>query len=199
MRCGKSEIEDLDQAAGRHKDILGFEIPVHDVLFVGSHQASDDLPGDLQGLRDSHLRTFHAFAERFTFQQLHYSEGHTILGSNVVDREDVRVRESCDASGFPFESGMRLGILGEMVGEDLDGDVPVEPCVSGTIHLTHSTGAQQLADRIWAEIRAFLEFHISVQLRKSISWYTILNGCRMGATFTIAPFTALTQITMVQR
>ena len=166
---GKSKIENLDHTASRQKDVFRFEIPMHYASVMGSYQPADDLSSNFQGLRGSQVRTLHPLAERFTFQQLHDRKGHAILTTKVVDGEDVRVRESCDALRLAFEAGMRLGIVRHVFGEDLDGDIPLKPRISGTIHLTHSARAQELADRIGAEIRTFFEFHVTMPLRESIS------------------------------
>jgi hypothetical protein len=53
--------------------------------------------------------------------------------AEVVDREDVGVRERGDRLGLALEAGERVGVRGQLRREDLDGDVPVELRVAGAV------------------------------------------------------------------
>src|SRR5690606_34274131 len=57
------------------------------------------------------------------------------------NREDVRVRERRDSSGLPFEPAAPVGVLSELRGKNLDGDIAPQPRVSRPIDLTHSAFA----------------------------------------------------------
>ena len=48
--------------------------------------------------------------------------------------------------GFAFKTGDTLGVRCKLWREDLDGDVPVEPSVAGTIDLAHGAGSKRSDD-----------------------------------------------------
>src|SRR5204863_184676 len=50
--------------------------------------------------------------QRFPFEELGDGECRAVLGSEVVKRENVRVRERGDGPGFALESRERIGSLG---------------------------------------------------------------------------------------
>ncbi len=106
-------------------------------------------------------------------QQLHDRKRNVVLAAKVVDSENVRVRKGRNALGFTFKTGVRLGVVCQMFGEDLHGNLPFESGIQSAVHLTHTARAEKLADRIGAEIRTVFEFHVTMPLRDSISWYTI--------------------------
>ena len=56
-----------------------------------------------------------------------------------------------DSFGLALEPGERVGILGEVGRQHLDGDVAIEPRVARAVDLAHSAGAQRSQDRVWAE------------------------------------------------
>ena len=47
-----------------------------------------------------------------------------------------------------------FGVSGERLGQDLDGDVAIEPRVARPIHLTHSAGPKGREDLVLTEARA---------------------------------------------
>ncbi len=57
---------------------------------------------------------------------------------------------------FALESRDALGIGGEQLGEDLDRDVAIEPCVSGSVDLPHAAGPEGGEDLVRAEADAGL-------------------------------------------
>lgn len=65
------------------------------------------------------------------------------MPADVVDRQDVLMRQGRGRSRLPLEAREPLGIGREHVGQHLDGDVPSQSRVVGPIHLTHPAGANQ--------------------------------------------------------
>ena len=47
-----------------------------------------------------------------------------------------------------------LHIARELVGQDLDRDIAIEPGIAGTIHVAHAAGAERSNDFVRAEARA---------------------------------------------
>ena len=69
----------------------------------------------------------------------------------AVDVGDVRVVEGRQQLRLALEAGEPLGILREVGGQHLDGDVAAEPGVARSIHLAHAAGAERRDDLVGAE------------------------------------------------
>jgi hypothetical protein len=72
-------------------------------------------------------------------------KGRTILESsrlNGVDRRDVRVIERREHARFAVEAGQTLGVVGDRLGQHLDGHFTAEFGVLGAIHLPHAALAE---------------------------------------------------------
>ncbi len=76
--------------------------------------------------------------ESLAFEELHYKEVHTVLVANVVERADAHTRELGDGLGLALQTLAQSGVIGEMGGQDLDGDVAAEARVAGAIDFTHA-------------------------------------------------------------
>lgn len=55
-------------------------------------------------------------AQGFAFQQLRHSEGDTLLGADVVQGQDIRMRQRRHGFGFALEAGQRLQVCGKPFG-----------------------------------------------------------------------------------
>ena len=96
--------------------------------------------------------------ERLAFEELHDEVLDALLVTDVVERADVRVRELRDRLCFALETLARLG-RGQVVGENLDRDSPLEPGVFCPVHLTHAARADRREDLVRAEPRSRGERH----------------------------------------
>src|SRR6476659_7690793 len=65
--------------------------------------------------------------ECLAFQKLGDGVGDVAMGSDVVDRQDVGMRQGRDGPGLPLEASRKLGIAGETLGEDLDRNLARQP------------------------------------------------------------------------
>ena len=63
--------------------------------------------------------------------------------AEVEDREDVGMGEGRDREGLPLEARDGLGVGGEPVGKDLDGDLAAEPGVARPVDLAHASGPER--------------------------------------------------------
>src|ERR1700730_5350448 len=90
---------------------------------------------------------FNSLRERLAFDQFH-DESAVV---DAVDGRDVGMVQRCEQLSFALEPGDALGVLGEGVGKDLEGDLPLEPGVQGAIDLAHAAGAERRNDLIWPE------------------------------------------------
>ena len=75
-----------------------------------------------------------------------------------MDDGDVGMIERCQQLGLPVEPGHPFEILGEFLGQHLDGYPPVQGFVEGGVNLAHSPVADLLKDlngcRAWTSERA---------------------------------------------
>ena len=60
-----------------------------------------------------------------------------------IDREDIRMVEARDGPRLAFQPREALGIERGRGGQHLDGDVPPQARVPGTVHLSHAASAYQ--------------------------------------------------------
>lgn len=61
---------------------------------------------------------------------------------HLKDGQDVGVIERSRSFGFDFKSGQSIGVGGDKFGQNLDGDVAVQPRVAGPVDLAHTTRTQ---------------------------------------------------------
>ena len=80
-------------------------------------------------------------AQRLSLEQLHDGVDDRAVPSEVVDREDVRVRERGDRLRLALEARERLAVRDEALGQDLDRDVALEPRVPRPVDLAHAARA----------------------------------------------------------
>jgi hypothetical protein len=79
--------------------------------------------------------------ERLPHQQFHGYEGSPIGLIDFVDRADVRVVKRGCSPGFPLKTSERVGVVGEFVGKELQGNVTTELEVFSLVHHTHAPAA----------------------------------------------------------
>ena len=89
-----------------------------------------EAPGDLQRVVDRlHLDERAAVeprAQGVPFEQLRHGVGDAPGRAELVDRQDVRVRERGYGLGLAFEARVRLRIEREVLRQNLDRDLAVE-------------------------------------------------------------------------
>ena len=67
---------------------------------------------------------------------------------NLVDRADVRVVQRGRSLGFPLEAAEGLCVVGEFIGEELQGDVATELEVFRLVDHAHSAAADFAEDAV---------------------------------------------------
>jgi hypothetical protein len=79
--------------------------------------------------------------QRLPLQQFHGDEGSPIGLINLVDRADVRVIQRGRSLSLSLETAEGLGIVGEFVGKELQGDMAAELQIFGFKDHTHAPAA----------------------------------------------------------
>ncbi len=62
--------------------------------------------------------------------------------------------QSGEGAGLPVETGEPCWILGEGLGQDLDGDLAAQAWITSPVDLAHTPGSQRSQDLVGAELRA---------------------------------------------
>jgi hypothetical protein len=148
--CGlhfrKAKIQDFGAPIAGEQDVVGLQVAMHNSRTVGRRQTTGDLHGHFDGLAHAEL----AGAQRFAIDKF----ADDVAGSHVVHRHDVGMTQRRHRTRLLLEAGTARGILSEVFRQDLDGDVAVEPDVTGAIHLAHTARAEGSEDFVGAELVA---------------------------------------------
>lgn len=125
------------------KDIVGFEIPVNNALFVCGCEGFADLVDDGFGLVD---REEGLLADVVTkgqpFEIFHGDIGaHSFGPSKVCDEHDIVVFELACCDGFSTKAFEKLGVGGKLRMEQLNGIKGPKDLVFGPIDGSHATFA----------------------------------------------------------
>ena len=91
-----------------------------------------------------------------SLEVLHREIRLALVLAEVVDRDDVLVRELAGGARLAEESLAELGVLIDRRRDDLDGDDPLEQRVAGAIHDTHATLAEFFEKLVAADVSAWV-------------------------------------------
>ena len=155
----QAEVEDLQAAVVGDEDVLGLEIPVRDSVLVRGGQAARDLQCVLHRLAARDRTGGEAVPQRFAGEELRDRVDDAVVRTEVVDAEEIRVREGGDGFGLALEARERGGVRREALGKDFDRDVAVELRVARAVDLSHASGAERPEDLVRAEACAGQEGH----------------------------------------
>ncbi len=126
--------------------------------------------GVVQGARDlldhAHRfpqlhRTADPIGESAALDELEHEIQDAVLVAVVEHLEDVRVLEPRHRACLLLEALAVAGIVGEEVGQDLDGDVAVERGVVGAVHGRHPAPSEPVHDAVGAEGHPLVDVHLS--------------------------------------
>src|SRR5262245_17897442 len=99
--------------------------------------------------------------QRFSLEELGDDVDLIVVRADVVDCDDVRVRQRGDRLRLALEPRAPLGVGGKAPGKDLDGDVAMQPRVAGAIDLAHSALAEEHHDFIGSESSSRRQSHVN--------------------------------------
>ena len=95
--AGDAEVSDLDAAVAKHHDVLRLDVAVDDAARMRVRERLHDLRDEVQRLTPVELAAlFHILLERDAVDELH-DDILRLAAADVVDRDDIRVREHCDS------------------------------------------------------------------------------------------------------
>ena len=144
----QAEVEDLEVAVSRDEEVLRLQVSVDDALLVCGGEALCDLQRVVNGLLLADRTRVELSAQRLAFQKLHDRVSDAVLVSEVMDREDVRMRKRRDRLRLALEPCECVGIGSNGLRQNLDRDIPIELPVPRPIHLAHSPGSERGEDLV---------------------------------------------------
>ena len=114
--------------------------------------AACESPGDLHrqllDFLDRQALAAQPRLERFALDQLHRNERVRIRLADVVDHRDIRVVERGRGPGLLDEALLRGLELGDVRGEELEGDEALESGILRLVHDSHPTFAKLVEDEV---------------------------------------------------
>jgi hypothetical protein len=163
----ESEVENLDDAVGRHLDVGRLQIAMDHARVVRGFERRADLDGQRQHLGNWNRPVRDAVGERLSLDELQDERDRTgaALGASTgrlfeaMDGADVRVMERREDLGFTLEPRQPIGIARNVGWQRLERHFPTESGVARPPHLAHAPFSQGSEDLIHAESSAWRKCH----------------------------------------
>ena len=144
----QAEVENLGMTALGDKDIRRFDVAVDDAFRVRSVERVGNLNRQSEQNLRLHGSPGDAMLQRQAVQKLHDDERMAVLLPDLVDRADIGMVQRRGRLRLPLEAGQGLGVFGDVIGQELQGDKAVEGYVLGLVDHTHPAATQLLDDAV---------------------------------------------------
>ena len=82
-----------------------------------------------------------AFAQGLPFEQLGDDVRGTIVHADVINGNDIGMTQSSGGAGLLLKTAQAVLIMGQRGFEYLDGDVPAQAFIAGTVNFAHPSRA----------------------------------------------------------
>ena len=142
---------------------------MNDALVMRRFQRFGDLTGDGQDLRQTQAdrcpstvgcsRFGDQVGQRAPLDELHDQGAEAVALFETMDGRDVGVIQRREHLRFAAKTGQRILIVEKGFGQDLHGDVAIEPRVAGAIDLSHPASTAELQDFVRADSGTNVQGH----------------------------------------
>ena len=132
---------------------------MNDPLLVSRLQGFANLAGNLQRLVGGNRPTLDSFSKSLALNKFKHEEADAFSFLKIVDGSDVGVIQRCQYLRFSHETVHAFPIARKNVGQDLNGNIPLQLCVATTEDFSHPTASQQRSDFVRREVRADCDWH----------------------------------------
>ena len=137
-----------------------------------------NLNADVHRVGDRHRPARDQVAERRPFDQFQHETLDAVDILAAIDGRDVGMTQRRQDLRFAFEAPATLAIGSDVIGENLEGDIPAELRVVSTKHFAHATTAERVNDLVDSGPASRCQRHGRQQLRwagfcarpRSIRW-----------------------------
>ncbi len=116
VSAGQAKVEDFHQPIGREEYVLRLEIAMHDAFGVCRGEPLRNTDSDFDRPPPRHGEAQQSRPQSLPLEKLEDGVGCRPLPTNVVNSQDVRMRESGNGLGLTLESAERFMIAGEHLG-----------------------------------------------------------------------------------
>src|SRR5687768_1817872 len=125
---------------------------MHDSCGMCGRQRRRYLLDDIQNIINRQLLRSNQLPNRQTIDKLSGYEMNSILFSDFVNREYVRMVQRRRRSRFTLKAPQARVVRRKVSRQEFQGDEPAESCVLGQVDFAHSTCAEPLDDSIWTKL-----------------------------------------------
>lgn len=129
---------------------------MNDALVVCGFEGLSDLQSQLQGLAHRDRTPFETLSQGLSLNQLEHEQLSPVVFFQTMDRRDVGVIQRCQQAGFTLETGDTVRVDSKGRRQELEGDLPAQLTVPGTVDLTHPPLPDEGHHRVGAERRPAL-------------------------------------------
>jgi hypothetical protein len=123
------------------ENVCGLDVAMDNALAVRCVERVGDF--DCQGKQNLGFQgtSGDAMLQGQAVEEFHGDERMSLVLADVMNGADIRMIESGSGLGFALEAGQRLGVFGDVVGKEFEGDEAVEAGVFGLVDYAHSAAA----------------------------------------------------------
>ena len=166
-RARDAEIAEFDDVVAGYEDVGGLDVAVQQALTVRECEPGRDLGGviDRDGFRDAPLAAQHR-RQRFTLDQFHDDEVRIAFVTEIVDVDDVGMREPGGGLRFIRKALDEIVVGRKLVAQHLDRNATAQQQVGAAVHDRHPAGTQAGIDAV-AAVEDVFEFQRTLCSRSS--------------------------------
>ena len=146
LQLREAEVGHLDATAALQQHVLRLDVTVHDPLLVGVLQGLADLRHDRKRLGRRELARVHELTQGDALDELHEQEQLPVGLAELVDADDVAMRQLGERARLAQEACLELGILAELPRQDLERHDAVQALLARAIDDAHTALPDELED-----------------------------------------------------
>ena len=149
----ETEIQYLRLSALGNEDVCRFDVAVNDSLGVSRVEGIGDFDAEIKDGLAIQRAPGNTMLESDALQVLHRDEDLAVLLTDVVHSADVGMIQGGRGLGFALETRQGLGVVGHIVGQELQGHKPLETGVFSLEDHSHPTTTEFFNDAVMRDYR----------------------------------------------
>jgi hypothetical protein len=145
---GEAEVENFGIATFGDENVGGLDVAVDDALGMSGIESVGDLDRVSEELIELDRAADDDVLEGGAIEKLHGDESFAGVFADVVNGADIRVVERGGGAGFALEALQRLGVVGDVFGEEFESYEAAKAGVFGFVHHAHAAADEFFDDAI---------------------------------------------------